>query len=126
MKTIFRISFAALATTFMLAGCMEKEMSSPEVAGAKVPFKFCSDEVALKSTYGENYKLCWEDAKDQVGVFIGTSTANAQATISRDGDSKAVFTAEVNAWQAGDLVYGYYPFSASVGTLTEAMLEIPA
>ena len=126
MKTIFRISFAALATTFMLAGCMEKEMSSPEVAGAKVPFKFCSDEVALKSTYGEGYKLCWEDATDKVGVFIGNSTANAQATISRDADSKAVFTAEVNAWQAGDLVYGYYPYSASVGTLTEAMLEIPA
>lgn len=126
MKTIIRLSLGVLASVLMLAGCMEKEMSVPECVGEKVPFKFCSDEVALKSTYGEGYQLEWNDEQDKVGIFISSSTANAQSTISRDENSVAVFTAEVSPWQAGDMVYGYYPYSESVGSLTEAVLEIPS
>lgn len=126
MKTLIKLSLGILASAFMLTGCMEKEVSAPESAGEKVSFKFCSDEIALKSAYGEGYKLVWDDARDKVGVFIGTSTVNAEASISRDENGTAIFTAAVSPYQAGDMVCGYYPYTASVGTLNAAVLEIPS
>lgn len=125
MKTVIRYSVYALAAAFLLIGCMDKENALNEVGGEKVQFSFYADNVTLKSTYNESYQLCWDDQNDKVGVFIGTGTSNAQASISRGEDGVAMFTAEVSPYQAGDMVYGYYPYSASLNKASEATLEIP-
>lgn len=126
MKTIVKTLFPVLTAVTMLSGCLNEDLGQTEAVGLeKVQFSFVADDDMTKTVYDGDYQLKWNDS-DKVGIFIGGTTVNAPATLSRDDDGRAVFTASVNAYKAGDLISGYYPYSESVSTNSPAVLEIPA
>ena len=114
-----------------------KEFADPEIAGPeaerKTELRFYASDVresgeasaASRTEFGEEYSIRWLDA-DCVGVYVsgGSTTENAPATVGRDADGKAVFTAQVSPYAAGDLFTAYYPYAEqSSGGVT---LQIPA
>ena len=70
-----------------------------------------------RTTFADDFVIKWEDEKDLVGVSMWNPssglerTCNVKGTIGRDTDGSAVVSATVNAFDDGDYLMAYYPYT---------------
>lgn len=126
MRTDLIIYTAAIMAALSAVSC-SKELHEGTVpsdgnGAGKIELRIPADE-ATKTVFGDGYEVKWND-EDKIGVFVGTS-ANVPASLTRIG-GKAYFTATVDEYEAGAVLYAYYPYNANAGTAAgKVTLKIP-
>lgn len=104
------LKYGILAITAIAAMSCSKELESTVDGGKKVQLLIPAETVT-KTSFNDEMKLQW-NADDKIGIFIGETTKNVPATLTRV-DGKAYFSATVAEYTAGDALYAYYPYDAA-------------
>ena len=106
---------AFLALSAGLSSCADESGFMQESYGVHLTFRAESEnEAASKASIDDTYSFVWENG-DQLGLFIdnpSTPTVNAAGTASVQ-DAVATYTATVNSYSAGNILYAYYPYAAN-------------
>lgn len=125
MKKLFRSMMFVAAAAMTFASCSKDPVTDKQPAPEQRTLHFVSDEgvdtpedrmIESRTHFGAQYVIKWNDADDQVGVYIHDTellggSSNKLGTIERVG-AVAHFTAQVDAFSANDLFCAYYPFTA--------------
>ena len=135
MKKIF---YFVLGVAVCVSCTNEPDVVSPAAGSRSLRFTLSDVEMESVSddssrvTFGENFVINWEDAKDALGVFVynpetnAMSTKGVQASIGRDDDGVATVAATVSEFQSGDQLVAYYPYTRSNENFQSVKMEINA
>ena len=121
--------FYTLLGAAVCASCTnEPDVVSPAAGGRNLRFALSEVEMETvagegsRATFGENFVINWEDADDELGVFVynpndnSESTKNARGVITRGNDGVATVAVTVNDFQTGDMLAAYYPYNPQIGS----------
>lgn len=140
-KTVINMKMNYAAMAFALAGlciasCSKEQMDEGRIepSSEKVELRIAAGEPGTKTTFtdpaGGDYNVKWQDNTDKIGLFIAKNTVNAEAGLTRTKEGKAYFLSEVSGYEAGNILYAYYPYAASSEgetiAATAVKLTIPA
>ncbi len=126
MKNLFRSIALVAAAAMTLASCSKDPVTDNLPAPEQRTLRFTTSEgtedrpdreIDTRTHFDEQYAVKWDDATDQVGVYIHDTellggTSNALGTIERVG-TVANFTAQVDAFYANDIFCAYYPYATA-------------
>lgn len=115
MKYTKLISLSGVfAIVAFMASCADESGLIQQEGG--IPLTFTADVEkgpSSKTTLDDSYSLVWEDG-DKLGLFIdnaSTPTENVPGTASVN-NNVATYSATVNDYSSGDMLYAYYPYAA--------------
>lgn len=115
-----KISFFVMLAAAAVAASCTKEMDLPVSEGITVEL-LAGETDGLTKTYMEGNKPMW-NTTDALGVFDGSSTANAKFTNVTGEGATASFKGTV---PASGTWYAYYPFSEDGANDKGALITIP-
>lgn len=136
--TMKRFFYTLLGAAVCASCTNEPDVVSPAAGGRNLRFALSEVEMETvagegsRATFGENFVINWEDAKDALGVFVynpetnAMSTKGVQASIGRDDDGVATVAATVSEFQSGDQLVAYYPYTRSNENFQSVKMEINA
>ena len=118
-----RLLYSLLGMAVCASCTNDPDVATPSAGERLLRLRVADVEMATvpddgsRTTFADDFVIKWEDEKDLVGVSMWNPssglerTCNVKGTIGRDTDGSAVVSATVNAFDDGDYLMAYYPYT---------------